>query len=83
MNETYAKAGVVGGLAGLLTFFVLFTLTSSKPPKVEEINASGYDVSRVYKGILYGTDIYKVTVPNGKVYHVFESGEGSVCVLPN
>lgn len=48
MNEIYAKAGVVGGLAGLLTFFVLFTLTSSKPPKVEEINASGYDVSRCY-----------------------------------
>lgn len=83
MNETCVKAGIVGGLAGLFAFFLLFTLTSSKPPKVEEINASGYDVSRVYKGIIYGTDIYKVTTPNNKVYHVFESDKGSVCVLPN
>lgn len=82
MNETCAKAGIVGGLAGLLTFFVLFTLTSSKPPKVEEINASGYDVSRCYKSLIYGPNIYEVKTPKG-TYKVFESAEGSVCVLPN
>lgn len=82
MNEIYAKAGVVGGLAGLLTFFVLFTLTSPKPPKVEEINASGYDVSRCYKSLIYGANIYEVKTPKG-TYKVFESAEGGVCVLPN
>lgn len=82
MNETCAKAGIVGGLAGLFAFFVLFTLTSSKPPKVEEINASGYDVSRCYKSLIYGADIYEVKTPKG-TYKVFESSKGSVCVLPN
>lgn len=82
MKDSSVKAGMIGGLAGLLTFFVLFTLTSCKPTKGEEINASGYDVSRCYKGLIYGASVYEVKTPRG-TYRVFESAKGGVCVLPN
>lgn len=82
MKDSSVRAGIIGGLMGIFTFFVLFTLTSSKPPKTEEINESGYDVSRSYKSLIYGANIYKVKTPRG-TYQVFESDKGDVCVLPN
>lgn len=83
MKETSIKAGIIGGLCGIFTFFVLFA-TTSKASVNESVATDGdYKINRVQYEFINELTIYKVSSPGipGIKYVLRDSEKGGLCVL--
>lgn len=58
MKETSIKAGIIGGLCGIFTFFVLFATTS----RASTVTNGDYKINRVQYEFINELTIYKVLV---------------------
>lgn len=62
MKETSIKAGIIGGLCGIFTFFVLFATTSRASINEPTVTNGDYKINRVQYEFINELTIYKVLV---------------------
>lgn len=80
MKETSIKAGIIGGLCGIFTFFVLFATTSRASVNEPTVTNGDYKINRVQYEFINELTIYKVSGPGIK-YVLRDSEKGGLCVL--
>ena len=83
MKETSIKAGIIGGLCGIFTFFVLFATTSRASINEPTVTNGDYKINRVQYEFINELTIYKVSGPGipGTKYVLRDSEKGGLCVL--
>lgn len=83
MKETSIKAGIIGGLCGIFTFFVLFATTSRASVNEPTVTNGDYKINRVQYEFINELTIYKVSGPGipGIKYVLGDSENGGLCVL--